>query len=195
MEPTYSSHLLEAEIPPQLLSRIRDRVKREYRGDSESQRSELENQMESYRALQEIVAQPPEGLDEQTLAKIVVRAQREYPLDLRMQLHEVELQIEGHAVVEHFSDGTNHTELPSEIINKIARRAKREHANNFSLQAYELKKQMSAYIEIAELRSSLQSDVGRKQMANVIAEAESKYPDNYFLQVYHIKQGFGDDAE
>lgn len=195
VEPTYDSHLLEAEIPPQLLSRIRDRVKREYRGDSESQRSELESQLESYRSLQEIVAQPPEGLDGQTLAKIVSRAQREHPLDLQMQLYEVEQQIEGHAVVEHFSDSTNNSEVPSGILNKIVRRAKLEHVNNFSLQAHEVQEQMSAYIRIAELRSSPSSGMNRKQMAKAIAEAESEYPDDYSMQVYHIEQGFESDTD
>lgn len=195
VEPADRSHLLEAEIPQQLLSRIRDRVKREYRGDSESQRSELESQMESYRAMQEIVALPPEGLDGQTLSKIVGRAQREYPLDLQMQLHEVEQQIEAHAVIEHFSDGTNHTEVPSGILNKIVRRAKREHANDFSLQVHEVQEQMSAYIRIAELRSSPPSGMNRKQMAKAIADAEREYPNDYSMQVYEIEQAFADDTD
>gem|GEM_PF-1463407 len=195
MEPTYSSHLLEAEIPPQLLSRIRDRVKREYRGDSESQRSELESQIESYRALQDIVAQPPDGLDVQTLAKIVSRAQREHPLDLQMQLSEVDQQIEGHAEVEHFSDSTNHSDVPSGILNKIIRKAKREHPNNFALQSHELQEQMSAYIRIAEMGNSPPPGMNRKKMSKAIADAEREYPDDYSMQVYHIGQGFEDDTE
>ena len=194
-EPTYSSHLLEADIPPQLLSRIRDRVKREYRGDTESQRSELESQMESYRTLQEIVAQPPDGLDGQTLAKIVSRAQREYPLDLQMQLHEVEQQIEGHAEVEHFSDSANHSDVPRGILNKIILKAKREHSNNFSLQSHEMQEQMSAYVKLAEIRSSPPPGMNRKEMAKTISDAEKEYPDDYSMQVYLIEQGFEDDAE
>lgn len=183
---------LRAEIPPQLLLRIRDRLKREYRGDPESQHSELESQIESYRALQEIVAKPPEGLNGQTMAKIVSRAQREYPLDLQMQLHEVDQQIEGHAVVEHFSDGTNYTELPSGILNKIVRRAKLEHANDFSLQAHEVQEQMSAYIKIAELRMLLPSDGNGKEIYTAIAGAEREYPDDYSMQIYKIDQRFDD---
>lgn len=188
-------HLPEAEIPPQLLSRIRERVKREYRGDSESQHSEMESQMESYRALQDVVAQPPDGLDVQTLAKIVSRAQREHPLDLQMQLHEVEQQIEGYAKVEHFSDSANYSDVPSGILNKIIRKAKREYSNDFSLQSHELQEQMSAYIKITEMRNSPPPGVNRKQIAKAIADAEREYPDDYSMQVYHIEQVFEDNID
>jgi hypothetical protein len=107
-----------------------------------------------------------------------------------MQLYEVEQQIEDHSVVEHFSDSTNDSEVPSGILNKIVRRAKREHANNFSLQSHEVQEQMSAYIRIAELSSAPPSGMNRKQMAKAIADAESEYPDDYAMQVYHIEQSF-----
>lgn len=190
-----NAHSSAAEIPEQLLSRIRDRVKREYRGDSESQSSELESQIESYRALQEIVAQPPDSLDGQTLAKIVRRAQREHPLDLQMQLHEAKEQIEGHAEVELLSDSNNHSDVPNDVLNKIVRKAKREHSNDFSMQSYEMREQISAYVKLTEMRNSPSPGMNGKKMAKAIADAEREYPDDYSMQVYHIEQGFEDDTD
>lgn len=194
-EPSLSTQTPETEIPPQLFSRIRDRLKREYRGDSEKQRSELESQIKSYRALQDIITQPLNGLDVQTLEKIVSRAQMEDPLDLDMQLFEVERQIECHAEVEHFSESATHSEVPSVILNMIVGRAKREHLHDFTHQALELREQMSAYIKLAEMHSSPHPGMTRKQMTKAIADAEREYPDDYSMQIYHIEQGFEDDTE
>lgn len=190
-----SSSSASSEIPAPLLSRIRDRIKREHRGDSAAQRDEMEAQVEAHQTLQQLLADPPHDMENHILMKIVSKAQREYPLDIHMQVHDVEQQIESHAEIQHFADNGCSSELPREVLTRILKKAEGEHPFDFSMQANEVQEQMAGCLRILELRSSSLPGVNRRRMGKAIAEATEEYPEDYSMQVYYIEQKFETETD
>ena len=128
----------DVSVPASVMSSIKQEAKKEWPGDYDMQKYEIDKQRDGY---VDVANYSAPSLPKKILSKTIDNAKNEWRGDYDMQVYEIDKQVAGFRAVKSYRASS----IPTNVLNRIKSDAVREWPGDYDMQKYEIDKQVKGY--------------------------------------------------